>query len=170
MLLLSTFYKKRKLGVPVVAQWKRIQLGTTTLRVPSLASLSGLRIQCHRELWCGSQLLTITVHCSCVSGTCWCHSALTLATSLDWNAVFQQPLAIFQDPVQMLLPPFPNPYFPHLPLGVPSLIPSLGFLRHFTCLLKKIHHFYSTLRPVSVSFFVYIPRKAFPESSRFCWV
>ena len=37
--------------VPIVAQWKRIQLGTTRLRVPSLASLSGLRIQCCCELW-----------------------------------------------------------------------------------------------------------------------
>ena len=35
-------------GVPIVAQWKRIQLGTMRLQVRSLASLSGLRIQhCH---------------------------------------------------------------------------------------------------------------------------
>ena len=39
-------------GVPVVAQWKRIQLGTMRLQVRTLASLSGLRIwHCH-ELWC----------------------------------------------------------------------------------------------------------------------
>ena len=31
-------------GVPVVAQWKRIQLGTMRSWVRSLASLSGLRI------------------------------------------------------------------------------------------------------------------------------
>ena len=43
-------------GVPVVAQWKRIQLGTMRLPVRSLASLSGLRIwHCH-ELWCKSQM------------------------------------------------------------------------------------------------------------------
>ena len=42
-------------GVPVVAQQKRIRLGTVRLRVRSLASLSGLRIPCCRELWCRSQ-------------------------------------------------------------------------------------------------------------------
>ena len=41
--------------VPVVTQQKRIQLGTTRLRVWSLASLSGLRIWCCRELWSRSQ-------------------------------------------------------------------------------------------------------------------
>ena len=35
--------------------WKRIRLGTMKLWVQSLASLSQLRIQCHRELWCRSQ-------------------------------------------------------------------------------------------------------------------
>ena len=35
-------------GVPIVAQRKRIQLGTMSLQVRSLASLSG----CCRELWC----------------------------------------------------------------------------------------------------------------------
>ena len=44
------------LRVPVVAQQKRIQLGTTRLQVPSLASLSGLRIQHCRELWYRSQM------------------------------------------------------------------------------------------------------------------
>ena len=34
-----------------MAQWKRILLGTTRLRVGSLASLSGLGIWCCRELW-----------------------------------------------------------------------------------------------------------------------
>ena len=42
--------------VPVVAQWKQIQLGTMRLSVRSLALLNGLRIwRCH-ELWCGSQM------------------------------------------------------------------------------------------------------------------
>ena len=40
------------LGVPVVAQWKRIRLGTMRFQVRSLASLSGLRIQPCHELWC----------------------------------------------------------------------------------------------------------------------
>ena len=39
-------------GVPVVAQRKRIQLGTIRLWVRSLATFSGLKIwHCH-ELWC----------------------------------------------------------------------------------------------------------------------
>ena len=44
-----------ELGGPIVAQWKRIQLGTMRLWVPSLALLSGLRIRCCRELWYRSQ-------------------------------------------------------------------------------------------------------------------
>ena len=42
-------------GVPAVAQQKRIWLGAMRLRVQSQASLSGLRIQCCRELWCRLQ-------------------------------------------------------------------------------------------------------------------
>jgi len=34
------------LGVPGVAQWKQIRLGTMRMRVRSLALLSGLRIWC----------------------------------------------------------------------------------------------------------------------------
>ena len=41
--------------IPVVAQQKRIWLGTMRLQVWSLASLSGLRIQRCRELWCRLQ-------------------------------------------------------------------------------------------------------------------
>ena len=37
-------------------QWKRIRLGTMRLWVRSLGSLSGLRIQRCRELWCRSQI------------------------------------------------------------------------------------------------------------------
>ena len=40
-----------------MAQGKRIRLGTMRLQVRSLALLSGLRIQCCRELWCRSQML-----------------------------------------------------------------------------------------------------------------
>ena len=45
-----------KLGVPIVAQRKWIWLGTMRLRVPSLASLSGLRIRLCHELWCRWQM------------------------------------------------------------------------------------------------------------------
>ena len=38
-------------GVPIVAQWKRIRLGTMRLQVQSMALLSGLRIQ--RYCGCG---------------------------------------------------------------------------------------------------------------------
>ena len=41
--------------VPIVAQGKRIRLGTMMLQVQSLASFSGLRIWHSCELWCGSQ-------------------------------------------------------------------------------------------------------------------
>ena len=41
---------KENTGVPIVVQQKRIRLGTTRLLVPSLASLSRLRILCGREL------------------------------------------------------------------------------------------------------------------------
>ena len=47
--------KKKPLGVPVMAQWKRIRLGTMRLQVQSLALLSGLRIPHCRELWCRLQ-------------------------------------------------------------------------------------------------------------------
>jgi len=46
-----------KTGIPLVAQWKRIRLGTMRMQVRPLASLSGLRIQHCRELWCRSQKL-----------------------------------------------------------------------------------------------------------------
>ena len=42
-------------GVPVLAQGKRIRLGTMRFRVQSLVSLSGLRIRCCHEPWCRSQ-------------------------------------------------------------------------------------------------------------------
>ena len=44
--------KNAWVGVPTVAQWKRTQLGSMRMWIPSLASLSGSRIwHCH-ELWC----------------------------------------------------------------------------------------------------------------------
>ena len=42
-------------GVPVMAQWKWIWLGTVRFRVRSLPSISGLRIQCCHGLWCRLQ-------------------------------------------------------------------------------------------------------------------
>ena len=43
------------IGVPVLAQQKRIRLGTMRFWIQSLALLSGLRIRHCQELWCGSQ-------------------------------------------------------------------------------------------------------------------
>ena len=40
----------------MVVQWRRVLLGTMRLQVPSLASLSGLRIQRCHELWCRLQM------------------------------------------------------------------------------------------------------------------
>ena len=47
--------KEAKQGVPIMAQWKRVQRGTMRFWVRSLASLSGLRMGRCRELWCRSQ-------------------------------------------------------------------------------------------------------------------
>ena len=49
-------FRNMLVGVPIVAQWKRIRLGTMRLWVQSLASLGGLRIQHCGELWCRSQI------------------------------------------------------------------------------------------------------------------
>ena len=48
--------KKVHFGVPIVAQWKRTRLVLMSLWVRSLASLSGSRIWCCRELHCRSQM------------------------------------------------------------------------------------------------------------------
>ena len=48
--------KNHDFGVPVLAQWKQIQLGTMRLQVQSLALLSGLRIWHCCELWCRSKM------------------------------------------------------------------------------------------------------------------
>ena len=44
------------LGIPVMAQWKRIWLAGVKMQVQSLASFSGLRIWLSHELWCRSQM------------------------------------------------------------------------------------------------------------------
>ena len=48
--------KNKEIGVPLMAQWKQIQLRTMRLQVQSLALLSGSRIWCCCELWCRSQM------------------------------------------------------------------------------------------------------------------
>ena len=50
-------FKISTLGVPVVAQWKQIQLASMRIQFPSLASLSGLSIWHCQELWCRLQML-----------------------------------------------------------------------------------------------------------------
>ena len=47
----GVFIKREICRVPVMAQWKRIQLGTMKLQVRSLALVSGLRVWCCCELW-----------------------------------------------------------------------------------------------------------------------
>ena len=48
--------RSTRVGVPIVARQKRTWLASMRTQVPSLASLSGLRIQCCRELWCTLQM------------------------------------------------------------------------------------------------------------------
>ena len=68
----------------MVAQQKRIRLGTTRLQVRSLASLSGLRIQRCRELWCRWQMhLGSCIAVALVqAGSCTSHSTPGLGTSI----------------------------------------------------------------------------------------
>ena len=68
-------YQRGISGVPVVAQQKRIQLGTIRFQVRSLALLSGLRVWCCCELWCRSK----TQLRSCVA------VAVALASSYSSN-------------------------------------------------------------------------------------
>ena len=53
--LKSMWLKENFQGIPAVAQWKLIQLVSMRMRLQSLASFGGLRIQCHHELWYRSQ-------------------------------------------------------------------------------------------------------------------
>ena len=52
----AQWLKNLNAGVPVVAQWKRIGLGSMRMQVRFLAWISGLRIQCCCELWCRLQM------------------------------------------------------------------------------------------------------------------
>ena len=54
--ILSYFIEKNAFWSSHRSQAETIQIGTIRLQVQSLASLSGLRIHCCRELWCRSQL------------------------------------------------------------------------------------------------------------------
>ena len=47
---------KSNTGIPVVAQWKQIRLGTVRLQLQPLALLRGLRIRHCHELWCRLQM------------------------------------------------------------------------------------------------------------------
>ena len=69
-------------GVPDVAQWKQIQLVTMRLRVPSLASLSGLRLQRSHELWCRSLTRLGSQVAVAQAGSCSSDSTPGLGTSI----------------------------------------------------------------------------------------
>ena len=71
------------LGFPVIAQQKRIQLGSVRSWVRSLASLIGLRIRHCHELWCRSQTqLKSGVAVAVVqAGSCSSNSTPSLGTS-----------------------------------------------------------------------------------------
>ena len=74
------------LDFPVVAQWKRIRLGTMRFRDWSLASLGGLRILCCHEPWCRSQTWLAQIQSCCGSATgpssCSSDSTARLVTSI----------------------------------------------------------------------------------------
>ena len=71
-------------GVPVVAQWTRIRLGTMRSPVRSLALLSRLRIWPCRELWCRSQTQRDPVLLRL-----WCGvPAVVLIRPLAWEAPY----------------------------------------------------------------------------------
>ena len=51
----TKMFEMKVCGVPVVAQWKQIQLVSMRMQVQSLVPLCGLKIQCCSEPWCRSQ-------------------------------------------------------------------------------------------------------------------
>ena len=76
------------LGAPIMAQRKQIQLGTMRLWVQSLASLSGLRIWCYRELWCRSWTRLR-------SGVAWCRPVATAPIQpLAWESSYAMSAAL----------------------------------------------------------------------------
>ena len=71
-------------GVPVVAQWKQIQVVSMRMRIQSLPSFSGLGIRRCHELWCRSQTQLgshIAVAVAQASRCSW-DSTLSLGTSM----------------------------------------------------------------------------------------
>ena len=72
------------LGVSIMAQRKRIGLGTMRLWVQSLALLSGLRIRRCHELWCRLQTLLGSCVAVALAQACGNSSALppSLGTSI----------------------------------------------------------------------------------------
>ena len=78
--------KGRVRGFSVMAQRKRVRLGTKRLRVRSLALFSGLRIRCCRELWCRWQMRLgsgVAVAVAMVqAGSCSSDETTSLGTSM----------------------------------------------------------------------------------------
>ena len=64
----AIYIKTWKLRVPKVAQQKKIWLASMRMRVPSLAWLSGLRIQLCCELWYVTDKARIPSCCGCGVG------------------------------------------------------------------------------------------------------
>ena len=71
----KNLFQKKRIGVPVMAQQKQIQLG-------AMASLSGLRIQHCPELKCRSQMQLGSGVAVAVAGSCSSNLTPSLATSI----------------------------------------------------------------------------------------
>ena len=74
------------LGVPIMAQWKRIWLASMRTRVQCLALLSGLRIWHYCEVWCSHRCSSDPM-LLCL----WCRPA---ATALIWPLAREPPYAM----------------------------------------------------------------------------
>ena len=69
-----------------MAQWLTNLTRNPEVAVGSLALLSGLRIRCGRELWCGSQTLL---------GSLWCRLVATaLIRPLVWELPYAMSMAL----------------------------------------------------------------------------
>ena len=65
-----------------MSQWKQIRLVSMTIRVQSLASLSGFRIRRCRDLWCRSQIRLGSRIAVAVASSCGSDSTGSLWTSV----------------------------------------------------------------------------------------
>ena len=93
ILHICTFQKHPR--VPVVAQWKWIQLGTMRLQVRCLAPLSGLRIWHCCELWCRVQMWLWL----------WCRlAAVALMRPLAWEPPYTVAAALKKQKQQQKKP------------------------------------------------------------------